>query len=389
MRILIVVPDSGVGGVTASAVNFSCELAKRGHEVFCLDMSGEHRWAERLDGRERTVSLSGRSTLWNIRASGIKRAKGIKKITLLLFGCIKKLTIKSGLWYRMIFKPFKEYGTFDVAIAFRQCAPCYSFVLNKVNAKKKMGFVHGDLAHMGDISSWKKYMMDFDKIAYVSNAVKEGFIATYPELERNACTIYNMFNVEQIKKLANEKPVIEFDNSMINIVTVARIEDSQKQICWIPRIARILKDRGAPPFNWFVVGDGPDLHKNLQLAEDLKVNDAVKFVGHANNPFPFVSNANFVVLPTKWEAYPMVVIESFILKKPLISTNYCSVREALTEGCHGYIAEQKVESVAELVLKMIQNDDRMYTRVIEFFENYTYTNCVAYDQFLEAIGENT
>ena len=69
------------------------------------------------------------------------------KLGILALGAMKKLTIRSGLWYKLIFSQFNKGECFDVAIAFRQCAPCYSFVLNKVNAKKKIGFVHSLLTN--------------------------------------------------------------------------------------------------------------------------------------------------------------------------------------------------------------------------------------------------
>jgi len=43
MKILVVAPDTNVGGITTSAVNFCNELSKRGNDVYFLDMSNEVR----------------------------------------------------------------------------------------------------------------------------------------------------------------------------------------------------------------------------------------------------------------------------------------------------------------------------------------------------------
>ena len=61
-----------------------------------------------------------------------------------------------------------------------------------------MAFVHGDLSFMGDISMWQPYLREFDKVAYVSDGVKHGFIKAFPELAENAVTLYNFFNEEEI-----------------------------------------------------------------------------------------------------------------------------------------------------------------------------------------------
>ena len=387
MKILIAVPDTGVGGVTTSAVNFSNELASRGHEVLFLDMSGENACADRLNEKVGFLSFKGKSRFWNISVQSVKNAHGRKKIGILALGAIKKLTIRSGLWYKLIFSKFSKDESFDVAIAFRQCAPCYSFVLNKVNAKKKIGFVHGELTYMGDISSWKKYMTRFDKIAYVSNAVKEQFIKTYPELERNACTIYNTFDVEQIKAMANEECDVVFDKNKVNIVTVARIDNGFKQIDWIVKICDSLKKKNNTPFHWYVVGGGPDYDATVAMAVELGLNDVLTFVGNQPNPYSFIKQSDFTVLTSKSEAYPMVVIESFVLKKPIVVTLFASITEMMDEEKHGLIAEQSIDNLVELVGGMIDNTDGTREGCTNYLQGIEINNDISYAQFLDAIGD--
>ena len=80
MKILIVVPDSVVGGVTTAAVNLSNELVLRGHNVCFLDKSGEHACAERMSEKVELCYLKGRSRLWNIGENSVRAARGIKKL---------------------------------------------------------------------------------------------------------------------------------------------------------------------------------------------------------------------------------------------------------------------------------------------------------------------
>lgn len=386
MKILIVVPDTEVGGVSASAVNFSNELALRGHNVCFLDMSGDALCSDRLSESIEIRSLKGKSKLWNIGSGKAKRVGGLQKIGMLALGVIKKLTIRSGLWFKLIFSKFNNGESFDVAIAFRQCAPCYSFVLNKVNAKKKLGFVHGELTYMGDISSWKKYMTSFYKIAYVSGAVKDQFVSAYPELEKNACTIYNMFNIEQIKSLADEDCDIAFDKNKINIVTVARIDNCFKQTDWIVKICERLKRTAISPFHWYIVGGGPDFDETVALTNKCGVNDVLTLVGSRKNPFAFVRQSDFTVLTSKSESYGMVIVESFILKKPSVVAEYPALYEIMENGKHGLITEQSVESLTDCVARMINNEDGIKDKCIEYLEKNKTNNDVAYEQFLKAIN---
>ncbi|MBQ8894619.1 MAG: glycosyltransferase [Clostridia bacterium] len=385
MKILVVVPDTNVGGVTSSAVNFCNELTLRKNNVYFLDLSGEYKCDDRLRKSITRLVLEGKSKLWNLGLECVKGATGIKKLGLLLLGAFKKVTIRSGLWYDLIFSRFKKQEFFDVAIAFRQCAPCYSFVLKKVNAPKKIGFVHGELKYMGDVSSWKRYMESFDRIAYVSDAVKKEFVNAYPELKKNACTIYNMFDVDQISRMAMETPAVVFDRSKVNIVTVSRIDNGFKQTHWIVEICRRLKEQTTIPFHWYVLGDGPDFKSTVQLAKDCAVDDVLTFAGNQPNPYAIMKQCDFTVLTSRSESFGMVVIESFVLKKPVVVARYDALCEIMEGGKHGLIAEQNIDSLLQCVRHMLENKDGIKDRCTLFLKDVKINNDRAYQQFCNAL----
>ena len=385
MRILIVVPDTEVGGVTTAAANISNELILHGHEVLFLDMSGENACADRLKDGVKPTALKGKSRIWNISCNSVGQFRGLKKLGILALGAIKKLTIRSGLWYKLIFSKFNKGESFDVAIAFRQCAPCYAFVLNKVNAKKKMGFVHGELTYMGDISSWEKYMTRFDKIAYVSNAVREQFVTAYPELEKNACTVYNTFDAELIKKLAEDESDLVFDESKVNIVTVARIDNAFKQTHLIVEICKRLKSETDKPFHWYVVGDGPDFDGTVALSKEQGADDVLTFVGNKKNPYTYIKQSDFTVLTSKSESYGLVVVESLILKRPIVVAEYPAIYEIIEDGKQGLVAKQNVDSITECVCKMIDNHDGIRDKCEAHLAALTINSDTAYSQFLKAV----
>lgn len=384
MKVLVAIPDSNVGGITSSAVNFCNELTQRGHDVVLLDMSGKYQCADRLNANVERGSLSGRSRYWNLQAGDLKSAKGFRKIKLALLGTLKKLTIRSGLWYRLVFKKHRELGSFDVAIGFRQCAPCYSFVLHKVNAKKKMGFVHGELTYMGNISSWKKHMHKLDRVAYVSNAVKDQFVKAFPYLEKNACTVYNMFDKKQILKMAQEDNPFKFDDDTVNIVTVARIDNGFKRIDWIPEICKRLSEKTEKRFHWYIVGDGPDRVSVEKKIDELNVRSVVTLCGAMRNPYPLLKDASFSVLLSKSEAYPMTVMESLILKTPVIVTKFASASEMIENGKHGMISDFSQEDISDRILKMM-TDQEQSMRINGFLSSYEFSNDFAYRQFLDSI----
>lgn len=381
MNILLVVPDTVMGGITSAAINFCNEMVNRGHGVTFLNMSVSDP-PHGLDKRVRVERLHGVEAFWNITAT---QKQGLPWLLHKSLGFLKKLTIRSGCWYNLIFRKTKNRITFDLAIAFRQCAPCYFYVLKRINAKAKMGFVHGELTYMGDISSWQKYMSSFDKIAYVSDAVRKQFVSKYPDLDKNACTVYNMFSSQKIIEMSELPSDIKIDPQKKCIVTVARVDNNFKQIQWIVDICARLKVENVPCFHWYVVGGGPDYEDTVRLSIEKKVDDVLTFLGDQSNPFSIVKQADFTVLTSKSEAYPMTVIESFILKKPLIVSEFPAIGEMMEHGKHGLIAQQSVESLAQCVRQFLENQDGIYSTCANYLEQYLFSNDTPYHQLITAL----
>ena len=384
MKVLVAVTDTKMGGITTSAVNFCNELSKRRNDVYFLDMSSEYLCDEFLDDTVKRGKLNGRSRFWNLRKSDLIKGNVFRRILLSALGALKKITNKSNRWNKLIFKRYKQFGEFDVAIAFRQCSPCYSFVLDKVQAKKKIGFVHGELKYMGDISSWKNYMIRFDKIAYVSNAVRDEFIAAFPELKNNATTIYNMFNTSQILELSKAAISPLFNSNVKNIITVARLDNEYKRINWIPEICKKLKKRCCVPFCWYIVGDGPDKECLEQSIKELQVADVLVILGAKKNPYAFLSKADLSVLVSKSEAYPMTVIESFILEIPIVVTRFATIVEMMTDEKEGLIAESEQDDCVLKIIEMLSNE-KLYSQCKAYLAERDISNQIPYQQFINAI----
>ena len=298
-------------------------------------------------------------------------------------GLLKKITNRLGLWNALIFKKFSKYGKFDIAIAFRQCSPCYHFVLRKVSAKRKIGFVHGELKFMNNIHSWQRYMIKFDTMAYVSNAVKNEFIKTFPELSQNSCTIYNMFDKQRIIDLSKRKNHLSFNKDIKNIVTIARIDNDFKRINLIPIICKQMLEKTETKFHWYIIGDGPNLRENQELIKEMGVEDVLTLCGSIENPYSALKEADFSVLISKSEAYPMCVIESFILQVPVVTTKFPSVYEMMENGKQGLITDFSVEDITRKIITMIDNN-KVYSSCKENLMEVDYSNELAYSQFMAA-----
>lgn len=386
-KVLLILTDINMGGVTTAAVNFCKGLVERGNLVDVLIMSNRNNCDKSCFGEGiNFLNLSGKDRLWDLNLSVAKSERNvIKKASLYILGAFKKLINKDSRWIRFLFGTKKRFCGYDIAIAYRQCAPCYHFALNCVEADKKVAFVHGDINYMGDISTWQKYMSDFNVVAYVSDAVKAGFIERYPELAKNAVTIYNVFDVEGIRSKAQVPCDVEFQNQKFNIVTVSRIENTMKGTNRIPYVCEKLKKMFGNTFRWYVVGDGPGLDECQRLSSELSVSDCLAFLGARQNPYNILAKSDICVLPTLSEAFPMIVGESLILSVPIVTSRYPAATEIIEEGINGLIAEQSIDSLFDRV-SLLMKDKTLYDKIKRECMSFTYNNDRSYNKLTEAFN---
>ena len=138
-----------------------------------------------------------------------------------------------------------------------------------------------------------------------------------------------------------------YQQGIYHIVTTARIDNLQKRIDGIVKLCARLRDDGVDHFVWHIVGNGPDLPKNQQLAQELGVSNIVSFEGEKTNPFPYVKHANLFALYSAYEGYPMVVGEAQALDTFILTTNYAAAKEQITPQ-QGIIANDDEEFYQEL-----------------------------------------
>jgi glycosyltransferase involved in cell wall biosynthesis len=102
------------------------------------------------------------------------------------------------------------------------------------------------------------------------------------------------------------------------IVFVGRL-DKQKGLdrffCELPAVFDAL-----PEHDFILVGDGPQREALQRVAKRLGLTPRIHFVGWKPDAAPFIAAANILVLPSRWEGMPNVVLEAMAAGKPVVAT---------------------------------------------------------------------
>lgn len=89
-----------------------------------------------------------------------------------------------------------------------------------------------------------------------------------------------------------------------------------------------------------ILGQGPDEKIIKEKIRKLNLNKKIKLIGYKKNPFNYLKKSKLLILSSRWEGYPNVLVQGMTLKKKIIATDcYGSSRAVL--GNSGTILKTK------------------------------------------------
>lgn len=117
--------------------------------------------------------------------------------------------------------------------------------------------------------------------------------------------------------------------------TVGRLSHEKGQDVLL-RALGLLKDV-LPDFMAVLAGDGPDRAALDALAVELGVTGMVRFLGHQKDVATVYRACDFMVMPSRSEAMPNVLLESMTLGVPVVATRVGGVPEVAQDGRDAWI----------------------------------------------------
>ena len=230
---------------------------------------------------------------------------------------------------------------YDVAVCYHIHSPLMlRYTAEKIQADKKVAWIHNDFYTTGyPIQRLKRYVMPYHEFVAVSKKVEQEFRTLCPWYPGCISTAYNYLDSREITTLAQEtidNPVFESQQE-VKILTVGRFA-AQKGIDLAIEVCAMLK-RENLGFHWFLIGYGELEDTYRQLIKQHGVEDCFTILGKKKNPYPYMQQCDICVQPSRHEAYPLVIMEAKILRKPIVCTNFDGADEQIENGRTGIIVQ--------------------------------------------------
>ena len=206
--------------------------------------------------------------------------------------------------------------------SFSVCTP--EFVLRCVKAERKICYIHCDYSNSDTASKHNNDIYrQFDKIACCSESVRKRFLKLVPDIEDKTFVVRNFYDMSIISK-ANNDPVT-YDDKFINIISASRLSEEKG----IFRAIKAIFEANCKSIRYYIVGDGPQKNDIKQYIDNNRMGGQICLLGEQTNPYRFMKNADYLLVPSYHEAAPMVFDEARILGLRVISTPTTSAEEML------------------------------------------------------------
>lgn len=129
-------------------------------------------------------------------------------------------------------------------------------------------------------------------------------------------------------------PRVATGGEPLHLVMLSRIVEHKNPHLLI----EALNDLVDLPWRLSIFGDGPD-RERLQARTPARLRDRVQWRGWSAGPGPALADADLLCVPSRSEAFPLVILEGMARAVPVAASAICAVPEMLDFGRAGFLVE--------------------------------------------------
>lgn len=379
-KILFVMPALNSGGAEKSLINLLNIIDNKKYDIDLLLLKKEGIFLEQVPAYVNILDTS--NTLkyaYKLDKKLFSSLSGIKSGFLRIVSTgFCKLVYKENNRQQRWIKFYKKYlptleETYDIAIGFLEGDASY-FVIDKVKAKKKILWIHNDFNEIKkseDQYYYAEYFNQANQVISISDKCVQILADNYPNMKDKFFCLPNLTSSSLLNELSKGSIEEKFDKNEFNVLSIGRLT-KQKGYDLAIEALKILKDENIS-IHWWVIGAGELEGQLKKKVEDSGLEKHFTFLGLRKNPYPYIKNCDLLAQTSRWEGKSVVLDEAKILAKPVLATNYSTIKDQLIDKKEGLIVDMNSEAIASGI-KLLMENKQLLTNIQHYLSSNNYGN---------------
>jgi L-malate glycosyltransferase len=353
MRILQIIQKKQYRGAEIFASQLSNHLIEQGHEVKMVSI---YDGDAILPYKDEIINLSSEESHRYFDLSGWRKLKDIiQDFQPDLVQANAADTLKYAIFSKLIFK-------WSQPVLYRN-ASTSSFYIRSKFSKLLNGFL----------------LKKVNQIISVSKASKEDLNALFPFTSTK--TVVIPIGIEPMKIT----PII-YGSDGKNIIHVGSFTREKNHEGLINIFKQIRSKYNN--CNLHLFGEGPLRLSIENLVKEANLKNRVFFYEGVMDPLPYIAGADILVLPSRIEGLPAVILEAMYSKTPVVANNVGGISEILTETTGCLVHKDDHLGFANAVINKLINPDLCQIENAFDLVKSSYINRKITNKFIEAYNDS-
>jgi glycosyltransferase involved in cell wall biosynthesis len=379
---IIIFPSSFLpvrGGVQEVAFRLAKEFKRTGHDVTVMT----ERYPRNLRRSEVVENIPAYRTLFPNLVPANYNLK-------ILFKYILGLFLAPFSFVRLLYL-IKQKKPDLIYLHFVGIGSLYLLACRLLTPFKLIVTLHGDdvegLPFLNRFNMWlfKKTCKSADFVTACSSDILQKGRALCPEMTQKSRAIHNGLDItefQEIRAFRHNRPYIFAAGRFVRT----------KGFDILMRASNLLIKKG---FNFDIIlaGDGPELQEYKKLAEYSNINWVNKaedskdkspkliFWGWANRDEmkSLMAGSEMFAVPSRKEAFGLVVLEAMASETPVIATNVGGIPEIIQDGCGLLVPPEDEKALAGMIEKVLTQQglkEKLVFRARERVKQFSWENVV-------------
>ena len=267
----------------------------------------------------------------------------------------------------------------EIIHSHHRMAALYASALRVLNPRVKLVYTAHNVFY--DKKKFTKMALANTVVVAVGHDVKKNLTDYFNINPKQIAVIYNAVNREVPEERYKNHTLDIWKKQGFSLIGIIGRLSEQKGVDIFLKAAAGLKEKGVR-IKGIVIGDGELREELIHQSQALGMGEDVLFLGYQEYVSSLITQLDLVVMPSRWEGFPLLPLEAFAEKKTIVGSDIDGINEIIKDGENGRLVEKDNVEMFEKAVSELLSDVELRRKMEENGFEY-YSRKFSYNKFIQ------